>query len=517
MINSNRTRSFLKLPIVIAMATAGLAAQQASAHGYIESPKSRAFMCHSDGGALNKNCGDATYEPQSTEYIGRPNESGFSHFPSNAQACTGDFLQCGPANGTIPAGGLLRFSGLNEQTASRWTKVKVKPGPQNFTWHYTAGHATRYWQFYITKKDWNPNQPLTRDSFEKTPLLDQPWPSLTTPAPAMGKTHHTVTIPSDRSGYHVLLATWKVHDTDATFYQVVDMDIDNDTGIPSNWVTVGSVQPEALTIGDKVKTRVFNAKGELNAKQVVLDINSAELAKADVWPHELAKKVNAAKLGYQIGMLNDKDEVVPSYGQNNILVNKGSEIVNVMIAKEQAAKPGELSITGMQSEYTLKDGKVELHFNAIAKNGEYTVKATVFNAKGESVAFQQAPAGNTPHFSLPLNNVSAGDYDLVVVATSKKGEVLQQSARFTLKAEAGGGEGGNEGGNGGEGGAKYDYVFPNGLKSYKAGTVVLQPKDGKTYECKPGPVAGWCTQWTSGSNAYEPGVGFAWQSAWNAK
>ena len=57
MINSNRTRSFLKLPIVIAMATAGLAAQQASAHGYIESPKSRAFMCHSDGGRLNVTCG----------------------------------------------------------------------------------------------------------------------------------------------------------------------------------------------------------------------------------------------------------------------------------------------------------------------------------------------------------------------------------------------------------------------------------------------------------------------------
>ncbi|BCT34171.1 N-acetylglucosamine-binding protein GbpA [Pseudomonas protegens] len=517
MINSNRTRSFLKLPIVIAMATAGLAAQQASAHGYIESPKSRAFMCSSDGGRLNVNCGPVMYEPQSTEYIGVPGRNDLEHFPSNAQACTGDFKVCGPANGTIAAGGLVRFSPINEQSATRWAKTTIKPGPQNFTWHYKAGHATRYWQFYITKKDWNPNQPLTRDSFEMTPLLDQPWPSGTVPAPSEGKTHHTVDIPSDRSGYHVLLATWKVNDTDATFYSVVDLNIDNGAVIPSNWNTVGAVQPEALSIGDKVKTRVFNAQGELHAKQVVLNIDSAELAKADVWPRELAKKVNAAKQGYQMGLLNDKDEVVPNFGRNEILVKKGSDIVNVMIDKEQAAKPGELSITGMQSEYTLKDGKTELHFNAIAKNGDYTVKATVFNAKGESVTFQQAPAGNTPHFSMPLNNVSPGVYDLVVVATSKKGEVLQKSARFTLKAEAGSGEGGNEGGNGGEGGAKYDYVFPNGLKSYKAGTVVLQPKDGKTYECKPGAVAGWCTQWTSGSNAYEPGVGFAWQSAWNAK
>jgi len=505
MINSNRARSFLKLPLVVAIGVTGLAAQQAVAHGYIESPKSRSFMCSSSGGSLNANCGAVAYEPQSAEYIGRPNESGFLHFPSAAQACTGDFANCGPANGAIAAGGLTRFSEINEQTATRWAKNTVKSGPQTFTWKYSAGHATRYWQFYITKKDWNPNQPLTRDSFEMTPLLNEPWPALNTPAPAGGQTKHTVTIPSDRSGYHVLLATWKVHDTDATFYQVVDLDIDNGTAIPSNWATVGAVQPEALSIGDKVKTRVFNNQSEINAKQVMLEINSAELTKADVWPYELAKKVNAAKQGYQMGVLNDKDEVVPNFGKNDILVKKGSEIVNVLIDKEQSAKPGDLSITGVQPEYTLKDGKVELHFSAIAQSGEYTVKATVFNAKGESVAFQQAPAGNTPHFSMTLTGQSAGKYDLVVIATSKKGDTLQQSARFTLIQEES---------IGGETPGNYDYVFPQGLSSYKGGTVVLQPKDGMTYKCKTGAVSGWCSQWTNGSNAYEPGVGFAWTSAW---
>ncbi|MCE4057123.1 N-acetylglucosamine-binding protein GbpA [Pseudomonas sp. Au-Pse12] len=505
MINSNRARSLLKLPLVLAMGAAGLAAQQASAHGYIESPKSRAFMCHSDGGRLNVNCGPVMYEPQSTEYIGVPGRNDLEHFPSNAQACTGDFKVCGPANGTIAAGGLVRFSPINEQSATRWAKTTIKPGPQNFTWHYKAGHATRYWQFYITKKDWNPNQPLTRDSFEMTPLLDQPWPAGTVPAPAGGKTQHTVNIPSDRSGYHVLLATWKVNDTDATFYSVVDLNIDNGAVIPSNWDTVGAVQPEALSIGDKVKTRVFNAQSEINAKQVVLNIDSAELAKADVWPHELAKKVNTAKQGYQMGLLNDKDEVVPNFGRNEILVKKGSDIVNVMIDKEQAAKPGELAITGMQSEYTLKDGKTELHFNAIAKGGDYTVKATVYNAQHETVAHQQAPAGNTPHFSIPLVGQSAGDYDLVVVASSKKGELLQETASFKLKQEESGG---------GETPGKYDHVFPQGLSTYKAGTVVLQPKDGKTYKCNPFPYSGYCIQWNSGSTAFEPGVGSSWTSAW---
>ncbi|NBF04668.1 N-acetylglucosamine-binding protein GbpA [Pseudomonas sp. Fl5BN2] len=506
MINTTQARSFLKLPLVLAMSVAGLAAQQASAHGYIESPKSRAYMCNAAGGGLNGNCGPVQYEPQSTEYIGVPGRNDLEHFPSNAQACTGDFKICGPADGTIAAGGLVRFSQINEQSATRWAKNTVKPGPQNFTWFYKAGHATRYWQFYITKKDWNPNQPLTRDSFEMTPLLNQPWPQGTVPAPAEGRTHHNVNIPADRSGYHVLLATWKVNDTDATFYSVVDLNIDNGAIIPSDWTTVGAVQPEPLSIGDKVKTRVFDAQGELKAKQVVLEITSASQAQANNWPQELAKKVNAAKQGYQMGILNDKNEVVPNYGKNDILVKKGSDIVNVMIDKEQIAKPGELSITGMQPEYTLKDGKADLHFNAIAKGGDYTIAATVYNAKGESVAHQQAPAGNTPHFSMPLVDQSAGKYDLTVVATSKKGELLQQGTSFLLKAEdTGGGEG------------KYDYVFPNGLKDYKAGTVVLQPKTGKTYECKPNPYSGWCTQWTSANNAYEPGVGWAWGNAWIAK
>jgi len=46
---------------------------------------------------------------------------------------------------------------------------------------------------------------------------------------------------------------------------------------------------------------------------------------------------------------------------------------------------------------------------------------------------------------------------------------------------------------------------------------VLQPKDGKVYECKPFPYSGYCMQWNSASNNYEPGVGSNWQDAWVVK
>ncbi|MDP9504479.1 N-acetylglucosamine-binding protein GbpA [Pseudomonas protegens] len=515
MITRHTLHSFLKLPLAMAIGLAALSAQQAAAHGYIEKPKSRAFMCSNLGGNLNSNCGGVTYEPQSVEYLANGSRDGY---PSTAQACHGEFTKCGPADGTIAAGGLRNFAGLNEQTANRWTKVNIKPGLNTFDWRYTAVHATRNWQFYITKKDWNPNQPLTRDSFEPVPLLTDNWNN-TLPTKTGGTTSHKVNIPADRSGYHIVLGTWMVGDNTNTFYQVVDVNIENSEVAPSNWKNIGAVQPQALSIGDKVMTRVFNDQGELSAKQVTLNIDSAELAKDSIWPKALAEKVNRAKLGYQIGELNDKDQVVPQFGKNSIFVDKNSDINSVLIAKEQAAKPGELKVTGMQSEYSLKDGKVDLHFNAIALNGDFTITASVVNAKGETVAHQQADSGNnTPHFSLALKGVTAGQYDLVVVATSKKGELLQQTISFNLKAEPvveeTPGGGGNDGGTTPETPAKYDHVFPEGLKAYKAGTRVLQPKDGKTYQCKPFPYSGYCVQWKAGATHYEPGIGSHWEMAW---
>jgi chitin-binding protein len=62
--------------------------------------------------------------------------------------------------------------------------------------------------------------------------------------------------------------------------------------------------------------------------------------------------------------------------------------------------------------------------------------------------------------------------------------------------------------------AAYDHVFPQNLSQYKAGTRVLQSRDGKVYECKPWPYSGYCRQWSAGSNQFEPGIGSAWTSAW---
>lgn len=59
--------------------------------------------------------------------------------------------------------------------------------------------------------------------------------------------------------------------------------------------------------------------------------------------------------------------------------------------------------------------------------------------------------------------------------------------------------------------ASYDHVYPDNIKTYKAGTKVLG-SDQKVYQCKPFPYNGWCTIHAS---QYTPGKGSHWNDAWS--
>ncbi|PRX71701.1 chitin-binding protein [Cohnella sp. SGD-V74] len=180
--------------MVIAFALSAWLADSASAHGYVDSPSSRAILCKNN---VNTDCGAIVYEPQSLEAPkGWPN--------------------AGPADGKIASAGGV-FPKLDEQSATRWAKVNVTPGPTTFTWKLTAAHSTASWKYYITKPDWDPNAPLSRASFDLTPFCNLPYsgqPPFTF--------SHTCDIPV-RTGYHVILAVWEIADTANAFYNVIDV------------------------------------------------------------------------------------------------------------------------------------------------------------------------------------------------------------------------------------------------------------------------------------------------------
>lgn len=58
--------------------------------------------------------------------------------------------------------------------------------------------------------------------------------------------------------------------------------------------------------------------------------------------------------------------------------------------------------------------------------------------------------------------------------------------------------------------SSYDYVYPDNIKNYKAGTKVLG-SDKKIYQCKPFPYTGWCT---IHAPQYTPATGSHWNDAW---
>ncbi|KFM95190.1 chitin binding domain protein [Bacillus clarus] len=192
--------------------TITLIPESAYAHGFVEKPGSRTALCSQNYGSLNLNCGNVMYEPQSLE-------------------APKGFPEGGPIDGKIASAGGLFGGILDQQTSDRWFKNTIKGGPNTFTWKYTAAHSTSKWHYYITKKGWNPNKPLTRADLEPIGTVNHDGSA------ASNNLTHTINVPTDRSGYHVILAVWDVADTSNAFYNVIDVNLVNnetpDTEVPS--------------------------------------------------------------------------------------------------------------------------------------------------------------------------------------------------------------------------------------------------------------------------------------------
>lgn len=193
-----RKRFTLPMLAISVIALPVLFAGSAQAHGYTSNPPSRSYLCAK---GTVQNCGEIQYEPQSVE--------GPKNFP-----------QRGPADGTICAGGLSRFSQLDDPRGGKWPAAKLTSGASyNFTWHFTARHATTSFRYFVTKNGWDPTKPLTRAALESTPFLNVPWggkqPSGDVSLP--GK------LPSGKTGRHLILGVWDIADTGNAFYSCADV------------------------------------------------------------------------------------------------------------------------------------------------------------------------------------------------------------------------------------------------------------------------------------------------------
>ncbi|HET6856203.1 MAG TPA: lytic polysaccharide monooxygenase [Streptomyces sp.] len=186
---------------VVGLAVAGvsfLATGSATSHGYTDSPISRQKLC---ANGTVTNCGNIQWEPQSVE--------GPKGFPGS-----------GPADGKICSGGLGQFAQLDDPRNGAWPATKLTAGQgYGFRWQFTARHATSDFRYYITKNGWDSKKPLTRAALESQPFMTVPYGNQQPPATLT----HQGTVPTQKTGRHIILAVWNVADTTNAFYACSDV------------------------------------------------------------------------------------------------------------------------------------------------------------------------------------------------------------------------------------------------------------------------------------------------------
>ncbi|WP_276851843.1 N-acetylglucosamine-binding protein GbpA [Enterobacter oligotrophicus] len=477
----------------IALAVATLTvASSALAHGYIESPASRAYMCKL---GQNIDCGLVEYEPQSVERA--------SGFPAGAL----------PPDGELASAGIANYSQLDKQSINAWTKTPMTAGMHAFVWHHTAPHKTTNWRYYITKQNWNPNKPLTRDQFELTPFCTVNGNGQ---APAMTQSMNC-NVPQ-RTGYQVIYGVWEIADTQNSFYQAIDVDFDNGGNTTpdetpaqhSEWSKTlsGQIAGNNLNAGDKVIARFFDANGEVLAMSTSLTIASAEQGDANQWAFDLAQKINAEHNDVRVGVKDESGTVNPAHGANSVFVREGSPLRSVAISYEEQKPQVNETLQISDVRYSKVDnGQATVTFH-VNTSGDVNLEAHVMNHMGADKGYLKQDMNNSNQdVTMTLTGVTAGHHMLKYYATNKSGTLFAQDVIDMMLENA----------DSSAPAGQYDYTFPENISSYTTGTTVFQPKDGKTYECKPFPYSGYCKQYSKTSTQFEPGTGSHWKEAWVLK
>ncbi|MFF3393074.1 lytic polysaccharide monooxygenase [Streptomyces sp. NPDC002669] len=186
---------------VVGLVVAGvsmLATSSAGSHGYTDNPISRQKLC---ANGTVTGCGNIQWEPQSVE--------GPKGFPA-----------AGPADGRICSGGHGEFAQLDDPRGGNWPATNVTAGQGfSFRWQFTARHATTDFRYYITKDGWDPTKPLTRAALESQPFMTVPYGGKQPPSTLTQQG----TIPTQKSGKHIILSVWNIADTANAFYACSDV------------------------------------------------------------------------------------------------------------------------------------------------------------------------------------------------------------------------------------------------------------------------------------------------------
>ena len=319
-----------KISLAVALIATNLAAVGAvNAHGWADFPPSRTEICDRDGGYWQNNIPNAACQALWDKSGAHP----FTQKNENA-ALTADYNNIEEVKKQVIDGALCSAS--DEKKAgldiphNEWQKTEItldENGEFDFKWVATASHNPSFWQFYITKPDYDKSKPLTWDDLELVDEVGNVEPTEGTPNDTY---NFKVKLPKDRVGEDVILfSRWqRVDPAGEGFYNCSDITIKQGNGevippviggdlhaIPGFFVKPGFTP----VVGDTVRFRLM-APGTgaevLDQRLVITAENKA------TWAQTLADQVNVlASDKLFIGVWNqaaDKYE----FNANNIHANQ---------------------------------------------------------------------------------------------------------------------------------------------------------------------------------------------------
>ncbi|MET9762476.1 lytic polysaccharide monooxygenase [Streptomyces sp. NPDC006372] len=120
-------------------------------------------------------------------------------------------------DGKLCSGGLPAYKGLDLARAD-WPATRVTPGATLTMRYVSTIPHTGTFRMYLTKPGYDPTGPLSWSD-----LPEKPFAEVTDPALTDGAYRLEATLPSDRTGRHVLYTVWQNSSTPDTYYSCSDV------------------------------------------------------------------------------------------------------------------------------------------------------------------------------------------------------------------------------------------------------------------------------------------------------
>ncbi|MDT8869187.1 lytic polysaccharide monooxygenase [Vibrio fluvialis] len=519
----NKSTNILK-PVLFTVSTiaAALASAHASAHGYMVFPQDYAYSC-SVGSTNSSELCNSTVSQQKNEINQNP--------AGNHIAVLKDGQLCSATKGGA-------YGVLDVPSAQRYTTTLTpdQNGMVEIQYMPTAAHRTWYWDYFVTRDGFNPETDvLTWGDLERIDVIDAAG---ATPGNNNQMHHQKIHWPADKTGKRILFQIWQrpnpshtphdvlgaapsnVWDSPEAFYSCANVYVAPNDGVdpdPENPWPVSerfAFDDTAIEAGYAVVARIMENGSE--RFKIPLEITAANLAD-DQWKIELAEKINSdlsASKFMQVGVRNDSDEIILNPDPDQNYIHFKQENWSHLIESHNNETPDIPYSIRWPDHRTIYEfaayEAISIPFSVYVEEhrrlfGHYEYSAVVYetgSANPDPVAVLEGEVDNEgAPASINLNN--AGTYSVNLNVTNQSGRVESALYHFEVAVDE------EDSGSG-----DYDFVFPDGLQSYTAGTTV-KASDGQIYQCKGWPASGYCQQWSSTATQFEPGTGSHWTMAWD--